>query len=76
MTKRELINLLEESPAPDDTLVLLSSDHEGNSYRKANIDTDMSKAYPDGYEWQVLHPDDAVEYEEDGVELTDVIVVW
>lgn len=76
MTKRELILLLEESPAPDDTLVLLSSDQEGNSYRKANIDTDVSKAYPDGHEWEVLHPDDVPEYEEDEVELTDVIVVW
>lgn len=76
MTKRELINMLEESDAPDDTLIVLSSDQEGNSYRSAYLDTDVSKAYAEGYGWEVLHPDDVEEYEEDGTELTDVLVVW
>lgn len=76
MTKGELIKALQESSAPDDTLMLLSSDHEGNSYRELNLDADLSKGYPEGYEWKVLHPDDVPEYEEDGIELTDVLVVW
>jgi hypothetical protein len=79
MTKRELIEALERSDAPDDTLIILSSDEEGNSYREASLDATLSKCYPEderGYEWQVLHPDDVGEYEEDGTELTDCLVVW
>jgi hypothetical protein len=76
MTKGELIEMLQESDAPDDTLIVLSSDQEGNSYRTAYLDEDLAKAYRDGYEWQVLHPDDVEEYEEDGVELTEVLVIW
>ena len=76
MNKRELIELLENSDAPDDTLIVLSSDEEGNSYREASLDTTLSKAYPEGYGWEVLHPSDVEEYEEDGYELTDCLVVW
>lgn len=74
MTKRELIQILEESDAPDNTLIMLSSDEEGNSYRIANIDSYVSKAYGGGHEWEVLHPDDEDEYEPS--ELTDVLVFW
>ena len=76
MTKDEFIKALQESDVPGDTLVVLSSDEEGNSYRSANLDTTLSKAYPEGYDWQVLHPDDVQEYEDYGVVLTNCIVVW
>lgn len=77
MTKGELIKKLQESDAPDDTLVLLSSDEEGNYYRDASIDTTVTKAYPEGYGWEVIHPDDVKEYLDDGyTDLTDVIIVW
>lgn len=73
MTKQELLEKIQA--LPDDIVFLVSSDEEGNSFRTANFDDAISKAY-NFVEWQVLHPDDVAEYEEDGVELTDVVVFW
>lgn len=74
MTKQELLDMV--AGLPDDIVFVLSSDREGNSYREAYFDPQIAKAYEDGYEWQVLHPDDVARCEEDGVDLTDVVVFW
>jgi hypothetical protein len=64
MTKRELIQILDQF-YDDDDIFLVSSDEEGNSYREASLGT-PEKAYFDGDEWTTLHPEDieAGEYED------------
>lgn len=73
MTKEQLIAKIND--LPDDIVFLISKDEEGNEFRKL---TGFSPGwgYHDGYEWEVLHPDDYKEYIDSGDILTKVVVVW
>lgn len=61
--REEMANL------PDDMLVLLSSDQEGNSKHKL-YSADISAYEKDGYEFETIHPDDT-----DGTE-AKALVLW
>ncbi len=69
MTVGELKARLAE--LPDRMVVIVSSDGEGNEFRRLNeAEVNMASQY--GWEWEIHHPDDAPEYE-DAVE---VLVIW
>ena len=74
MTKQEL--LAKVQALPDDITFLLSSDEEGNSYRDADLDVKAQKAFDDGYEWHLIDAQEVAMYEEEGHNLTDVVVFW
>lgn len=72
MKVHELITKLAGFDA--NTEVLVSRDEEGNGFN-ALEDVELSGAYPDGYGWEVVHPDDEDEYQdEEG--FTKVVVLW
>lgn len=73
MLKSELIARLNEIEG--DPEVFISSDEEGNSYRRLYA-ADEDKYVEDGREINFVHPDDVAEYEEDGDILPVGIVVW
>lgn len=72
MTKQELIDILES--LPDDVVILLSSDEEGNRIREARVG-ELEKAYTeDTREWVSVHPDDIDGY--DSEDLRDAVIFW
>lgn len=71
MTKEEFIEYIKT--LPEHITFLISSDEEGNSYRKARI-SEIEKAVCINGEWETVHPDDIEDYEDE--ELIDVIVFW
>jgi hypothetical protein len=58
---------------PDDLEILVASDEEGNDFKDLAC-IQESFIHRDGFEVNVLHPDDAAEYEED--ELETALVIW
>jgi hypothetical protein len=74
MTKTELLAILEQYE--DDDIFLVSSDQEGNSFRKANLGS-PEKAIDEGFEWSVIDEDDDDWYdEEDIAKAVRVGVFW
>jgi len=74
MTKAELLVILEQYK--DEDIFLLSSDDEGNSIEEASLGA-PEKAFFDGDEWTVMHPEDieAGEYDDYGIEDDDIKTV-
>lgn len=75
MKVSEAIALLKE--ADPDAEVFVSSDEEGNSYRKAGISFPETAIYQDG-EWLMGHPEDIESGEYEGWEdqMQAAVVVW
>lgn len=75
MKVSEAIEILKE--ADPEAEVFISSDEEGNSYRRANISLDETMCDQDG-EWVSVHPDDleAGEYEGWEDQMEKAVVVW
>lgn len=75
MSVREMIELL--STAEPEAEVFISSDEEGNSYRKANVSfpETMCHQKPD---WVSVHPDDLTNGVYEGWEdkMVNAVVVW
>lgn len=71
MKKSELIELL--LAIDDDPDVFVSTDEEGNGFSSLCAVED-SMIYQEGYEINVVHPDDIAGYDED--ELERAIVLW
>lgn len=75
MKVSEAIEILKE--ADPEAEVFISSDEEGNSYRRANISLDETMCDQDG-EWVSVHPDDleAGKYEGWEDQMEKAVVVW
>lgn len=61
MTVNKLIELLQEFDPEAE--VFLSSDDEGNSYRKLDMEFGFSPYYKSGYEYEPVEPEDLEEDE-------------
>lgn len=75
MKVSEAIKILQE--ADQDAEVYVSSDEEGNSYRRANISVDETMCDQDG-DLVSVHPDDLAAGEYEGWEdkMIAAVVVW
>lgn len=71
MIVSELIELLKE--LPQDSLVLASSDEEGNRIGQV-WEVSPYKAIDDGRDYDLIADEDADDYEES--DMIDVVVVW
>lgn len=60
---------------PDDLLVFLASDEEGNDFHRL-ADVEISKYYESDGEIQTVHPDDFNEFEDEDDPLRDAVVLW
>ena len=69
ITVSKLIELL--SQFPDDTPVVMAGDSEGNTIKPLE-EIELNKGYVDGYEVELIHPDD---YEECDV-CGEVVSLW
>lgn len=73
LSKAELIETIQSYP--DDVVFLLSSDHEGNSIREANVDLGFAYYYEGT--WEEIAEEDISEYEDDPViKVVQAAVFW
>lgn len=78
MKLTELIKTLNELQSTiGDVDVLVSSDGEGNYISELMFVQPEKGVYdPEEMDYTILHPDDLPDYEEEGYEINNYVVIW